>query len=170
MEEQIMQQLLLNYLANRAQTDNSLLHARQFFISQWYEDNQDTNATEFYSLLWNEKLEASVTTLPRDKLVQIIRSFASKRNFMKSFDQYLKHLVAVLGDAHAILRSKALKSLAAIIASDPDILKNVVPFTSITYLYVGHCPKCRKKQIYGSINFCARSCCGSCWQIYTHKT
>jgi hypothetical protein len=52
-EGMIKKQLLLNFLASKSKLDSSVVHARQFYISQWYnkgtgEEEVDDKAQEQY--------------------------------------------------------------------------------------------------------------------------
>lgn len=63
--------------------------------------------------------------MSRNTAIAITRYFASKRILMCSFDNLLKNVLKFLHENQAALRSKAIKSLTVIIASDPAILGDV---------------------------------------------
>ncbi|KAG8180025.1 hypothetical protein JTE90_026629 [Oedothorax gibbosus] len=52
----------------------------------------------------------------------ISQYLSSNRNFAKSFDLYLSHILRVLGETAVAVRTKAMKCLALVVEADPGIL------------------------------------------------
>lgn len=60
--------------------------------------------------------------LDYEQATLVTRYLASSRSFSKSFDAYLSQILRVLNESAVAIRTKAMKSLSAVISADPSIL------------------------------------------------
>eukprot|EP01116_Phalansterium_solitarium_P022235 TRINITY_DN7270_c0_g1_i1.p1 TRINITY_DN7270_c0_g1~~TRINITY_DN7270_c0_g1_i1.p1 ORF type:complete len:1896 (-),score=444.63 TRINITY_DN7270_c0_g1_i1:97-5784(-) len=129
-----MKHILLDYLGEKALRDVSFLHARQFYLSQWYDDETEVRGSgdgevcQLYATWWQldaHQLHAAGDTslrYGRDSITQLSRQLSSQRNLARSCDTLIKLIVSVLQDAQATYRSKAIKALTTIIEADRSVL------------------------------------------------
>lgn len=67
-------------------------------------------------------IKSSHNSLDYEQAVLVTRYLASSRSFSKSFDAYLSQILRVLTESAVAIRTKAMKSLSAVISADPSIL------------------------------------------------
>ncbi|XP_015761571.1 PREDICTED: nipped-B-like protein isoform X2 [Acropora digitifera] len=67
-------------------------------------------------------LRSSQNHLDYEQATLVARYLASSRSFSKSFDAYLSQILRVLNESAVAIRTKAMKSLSAVISADPSIL------------------------------------------------
>jgi hypothetical protein len=126
----VFRQIILNYLTEKTKIDPSQQSTRQFYISQWCNDEPDTlegqaNKDYFISQWELPTNYQNSLVLTRDGAIKTARALASKRKLVQSFDTYLRSILNALGEGHANIRCKTIKALAAVIATDPTILGDV---------------------------------------------
>lgn len=67
-------------------------------------------------------IRSSQNHLDYEQATLVTRYLASSRSFSKSFDAYLSQILRVLNESAVAIRTKAMKSLSAVISADPSIL------------------------------------------------
>ncbi|PRP84253.1 hypothetical protein PROFUN_08273 [Planoprotostelium fungivorum] len=128
-EELARRDVILRYLAAHSKKDGSNIFSRQFFISQWLDQDDSCGASldtlqgrkDYYSRNW--KVEGRPSIVPRkEEVMEIIRRAAMKRPLFKNVDNIMKQLLAAMSESQANIRSKAIKSMTATIEVDPTLL------------------------------------------------
>eukprot|EP00761_Pharyngomonas_kirbyi_P004845 gb/GECH01004850.1/.p1 GENE.gb/GECH01004850.1/~~gb/GECH01004850.1/.p1 ORF type:complete len:1640 (+),score=346.14 gb/GECH01004850.1/:1-4920(+) len=122
--------LLFTYLSAETESDPAALNARQYNICQWLSDQEDesVDCSEYLLNMWSTipgKAIDETTTLPdRSELPSAYRLLASRRKIstLKSFDDILKHILNLMNDNYAKIRSKAVRSLRGIVETDIQVL------------------------------------------------
>lgn len=123
-----LQQLLLRYLGSRVGVDSAGKYAREFWLVQWLELCPE-EMRGYYQQLWetlDKPQPANNSILTRDGNIQLVRELASDSVLSQRVQSLLQHLLAVLGEPQAQIRSKAMKSLITIVSEDPAILSDVI--------------------------------------------
>eukprot|EP00742_Colponemidia_sp_Colp-10_P010652 GILJ01011719.1.p1 GENE.GILJ01011719.1~~GILJ01011719.1.p1 ORF type:complete len:1804 (-),score=314.35 GILJ01011719.1:286-5187(-) len=129
-EEEVFQQLVLNYLAEKCRVDSSIIYARQFLIQQWIWQSKGNSAmVAFFKSqipLPPKSLHVTLPSLSTEGTFRICRQLTVRWTLNASFKQLQTHILNQLNENQATLRAKALKSLASVVEADPLALGEVV--------------------------------------------
>ncbi|PKA59771.1 hypothetical protein AXF42_Ash011895 [Apostasia shenzhenica] len=126
-KSEVVQQILLNYLQETIQQDDSNLFTRWFYLCLWYKDNFLSPDKVIY-LIARLKSKAvlrdsvGALALSRDWAKRICLALGQNHSFSRGFDTILAHLLASLREGSSILRAKALRAVSSIVEADPEVL------------------------------------------------
>ncbi|XP_073288840.1 sister chromatid cohesion protein SCC2-like isoform X1 [Primulina huaijiensis] len=127
--QDIVQQMLLNYLQDVRSEDDTRLFARWFYLCLWYKDDLPASEQKIYCYLTRLKSRAIVresssfsSSLTRDSVKKLALALGQNSSFARGFDKILQVLLASLRDNSPTIRSKAMRAVSIIVEADPEVL------------------------------------------------
>ncbi|XP_051140843.1 sister chromatid cohesion protein SCC2 isoform X2 [Andrographis paniculata] len=127
-KEEIIQQMLLNYLQDTGSGDELHLFIRWFYLCLWHKDDPAAEQ-KFPYLLERLKSRATVpdshvdsSFMSRDSMKRITLALAQNSSFARGFDKILQVLLASLRENSPGIRAKALRAVSFIVEADPEVL------------------------------------------------
>ncbi|XP_073147222.1 sister chromatid cohesion protein SCC2 isoform X2 [Henckelia pumila] len=130
-KQEIVQQMLFNYLQDVPSEDDTHLFARWFYLCLWYKDDHPASEQKIYYYLARLKSRALVResssfsyTLTRDSVKKLALALGQNSSFARGFDKILQVLLASLRDNSPTIRSKAMRAVSIIVEADPEVLRD----------------------------------------------
>lgn len=125
----VLRQLVLNSIASQTQADAWVSEARLHLLDQWQAVEQEEGRTDM-AAHWRDQRDASPqteagwgqATLKGTELRRACRALMMGRELASSFDAILSQLLSPLGAEGASARSRAVKAISGVIASDPALM------------------------------------------------
>ncbi|KAL3844611.1 hypothetical protein ACJIZ3_002014 [Penstemon smallii] len=127
-KQEIIQQMLLNYLQDAGSADELHLFTRWFYLCLWYKDGPASQEKFFYYLA---RLNSRAIVrdsycfssfLTRDSVKKIALALGQNSSFTRGFDRILQMLLASLMENSPVIRAKALRAVSFIVEADPEVL------------------------------------------------
>ncbi|CAG0918991.1 unnamed protein product [Notodromas monacha] len=87
------------------------------------------------------------TELDDDSAELIARYLASKRDFLRSFNTYLRQILNVLVETAIAVRTKAMKCLAMIVEADPSVLERKDVLMGVNHSFLDHSTSVREAAV-----------------------
>ncbi|KAL8471705.1 hypothetical protein ACS0TY_029084 [Phlomoides rotata] len=131
-KQEVIQQMLLNYLQDAGSTDELHLITRWFYLCLWYKDDP-ASQQNFPYFLARMKSRAAVrdSFLKRDSAKKITLALGQNSSFSRGFDKILQVLLASLRENSPIIRAKALRAVSIIVEADPEVLGDKLVQTAV---------------------------------------
>ncbi|XP_047165717.1 sister chromatid cohesion protein SCC2 isoform X1 [Vigna umbellata] len=126
--QDIVQQLLLNYLQDVTSPDDLHLFICWFYLCLWYKDDSNFQQKSIYyfarmkSKIIVRDSGAVSSMLTRDSIKKITLALGQNSSFCRGFDKILHTLLASLRENSPVIRAKALKAVSIIVEADPEVL------------------------------------------------
>ncbi|KAG4911704.1 hypothetical protein JHK82_052305 [Glycine max] len=127
-KQEIVQQLLLNYLQDVTSADDLHLFICWFYLCLWYKDDSNCQQkSSYYLARMKSKIivrdSSTVSSiLTRDSVKKITSALGQNSSFCRGFDKILHTLLASLRENSPVIRAKALKAVSIIVEADPEVL------------------------------------------------
>ncbi|GER49338.1 sister chromatid cohesion 2 [Striga asiatica] len=127
-KQEIIQQILLNYLQDAGSADDPHLFTRWFYLCLWYKDDAASqhNLSYFLARMKPSTIVrdsyASSSFLTRDTMKRITLALGQNSSFARGFDKILQVLLASLRENAPGIRAKALRAVSIIVEADPEVL------------------------------------------------
>ncbi|KAL2977038.1 hypothetical protein AAZX31_13G042900 [Glycine max] len=127
-KQEIVQQLLLNYLQDVTSADDLHLFICWFYLCLWYKDDSNCQQkSSYYLARMKSKIivrdSGTVSSiLTRDSIKKITSALGQNSSFCRGFDKILHTLLASLMENSPVIRAKALKAVSIIVEADPEVL------------------------------------------------
>eukprot|EP00941_MAST-03F_sp_MAST-3F-sp1_P000161 g161.t1 len=143
-QQDVMEQLLLNYLTEQSYNNNIAFLARQFYLQRWslakLEEKKSRNGMSlllledrinFYQTQWrlpDEKIRRTKPqlTLSRATTQKIWRSMIAERPLLQASRRLLLSILTVLSSRKIKFRAEALKVLNGILDADPTVMTDSI--------------------------------------------
>ncbi|XP_078180180.1 PHD finger family protein isoform X2 [Carex rostrata] len=124
-----VQQILLSYLQEAGQQDDSNLFTRWFYLCMWYKDDPQSQEKIVYYLSRLKAKEilqdpGGSLILSRESARKICQALGQRNSFSRGFDKILTLLLASLRENSPIIRAKALRAVSGIVEADPEVLRD----------------------------------------------
>ncbi|PIN06625.1 Sister chromatid cohesion protein SCC2/Nipped-B [Handroanthus impetiginosus] len=136
-KQEIVQQMLLNYLQDAGSADELHLFTRWFYLCLWYKDDP-ASQQKFLYFLARMKSRAIVrdsyslsSSLTRDSVKKITLALGQNSSFARGFDKILQVLLASLRENSPVIRAKALRAVSMIVEADPGVLGDKLVQTAV---------------------------------------
>ncbi|KAK4393180.1 Sister chromatid cohesion protein SCC2 [Sesamum angolense] len=136
-KQEIIQQMLLNYLQDAGSADELHLFTRWFYLCLWYKDDPASPQKLSYFLA-RLKSRAIVrdscsfsSFLTRDSVKKITLALGQNSSFARGFDKILQVLLASLRENSPVIRAKALRAVSIIVEADPEVLGDKLVQTAV---------------------------------------
>ncbi|KAI3452230.1 hypothetical protein Pfo_008895 [Paulownia fortunei] len=136
-KQEIIQQMLLNYLQDAGSADELHLFTRWFYLCLWYKDDM-ASQQKFLYFLARMKSRAIVrdscsfsSFLTRDSVKKITLALGQNSSFARGFDKILQVLLASLRENSPVIRAKALRAVSIIVEADPEVLGDKLVQTAV---------------------------------------
>ncbi|XP_011098733.1 nipped-B-like protein isoform X2 [Sesamum indicum] len=136
-KQEIIQQMLLNYLQDAGSADELHLFTRWFYLCLWYKDDPASQHKLSYFLA-RLKSRAIVrdscsfsSSLTRDSVKKITLALGQNSSFARGFDKILQVLLASLRENSPVIRAKALRAVSIIVEADPEVLGDKLVQTAV---------------------------------------
>ncbi|KAL0332141.1 UNVERIFIED_CONTAM: Sister chromatid cohesion protein SCC2 [Sesamum calycinum] len=136
-KQEIIQQMLLNYLQDAGSADELHLFTRWFYLCLWYKDDPSSPQKLSYFLA-RLKSRAIVrdscsfsSFLTRDSVKKITLALGQNSSFARGFDKILQVLLASLRENSPVIRAKALRAVSIIVEADPEVLGDKLVQTAV---------------------------------------
>ncbi|KAG8384631.1 hypothetical protein BUALT_Bualt04G0138000 [Buddleja alternifolia] len=136
-KQEIIQQMLLNYLQDAGSTDDLHLFTRWFYLCLWYKDDPASQQKFFYYLARFKSRaiardsSSSSSFLTRDSVKKITLALGQNSSFARGFDKILQVLLASLRENSPVIRAKALRAVSIIVEADPEVLGDKLVQTAV---------------------------------------
>ncbi|KAL2552247.1 PHD finger family protein [Forsythia ovata] len=136
-KQEIMQQMLLNYLQDAGSTGDLHLFIRWFYLCLWYKDDPGSQQKFFYYLARLKSKEivrdscSRSSSLTRDLVKKITLALGQNSSFARGFDKILQVLLASLRENSPVIRAKALRAVSIIVEADPEVLCDKIVQTAV---------------------------------------
>ncbi|XP_073038924.1 sister chromatid cohesion protein SCC2-like isoform X1 [Primulina eburnea] len=128
-KQEIVQQMLLNYLQDVRSEDDTHLFTRWFYLCLWYKDDHPASEQKICYYLTRLKSRAIVresssfsSSLKRVSVKKVALALGQNSSFTRGFDKILQVLLASLRDNSPTIRSKAMRAVSIIVEADPEVL------------------------------------------------
>ncbi|KAK6155028.1 hypothetical protein DH2020_009276 [Rehmannia glutinosa] len=136
-KQEIVQQMLLNYLQDTGSADELHLFTRWFYLCLWYKDDPASQQKFFYFLarmksraILRDSCSFS-SFLSRDSVKKITLALGQNSSFARGFDKILQVLLASLRENTPGIRAKALRAVSIIVEADPEVLGDKLVQTAV---------------------------------------
>eukprot|EP01105_Mastigella_eilhardi_P004786 TRINITY_DN1643_c0_g1_i1.p1 TRINITY_DN1643_c0_g1~~TRINITY_DN1643_c0_g1_i1.p1 ORF type:complete len:1737 (-),score=481.30 TRINITY_DN1643_c0_g1_i1:787-5571(-) len=166
-EEDYCRQQVLLYIRLNQQVNPLLRYARQFYLSQWYEEDPlvadgDTAPAKahkarlaLFKRLWlcfpeDKDLpcdSASFVKIPEDRVKDVLRYLAAQRALLKGADNVLYRVLFSLSSPKITIRARAMKALTTIVEADPDTLGDAHVREAVKYRLLDTAKSVRKNTV-----------------------
>ncbi|CAI9780691.1 unnamed protein product [Fraxinus pennsylvanica] len=136
-KQEIMQQMLLNYLQDAGSTGDLHLFIRWFYLCLWYKDDPGSQQKFYYYLSRLKSKEivrdscSRSSSLTRDSVKKITLALGQNSSFARGFDKILQMLLASLRENSPVIRAKALRAVSIIVEADPEVLCDKIVQTAV---------------------------------------
>ncbi|CAA3017388.1 nipped-B isoform X1 [Olea europaea subsp. europaea] len=136
-KQEIMQQMLLNYLQDAGSTGDLHLFIRWFYLCLWYKDDPGSQQKFYYYLARLKSKEiihdscSRLSFLTRDSVKKITLALGQNSSFARGFDKILQMLLASLRENSPVIRAKALRAVSIIVEADPEVLCDKIVQTAV---------------------------------------
>ncbi|XP_042024100.1 sister chromatid cohesion protein SCC2-like isoform X1 [Salvia splendens] len=136
-KQEIIQQMLLNYLQDAGSADELNLFMRWFYLCLWYKDDPASPQKFLYFLARMKSREilrdsfSFSSLLTRDSVKKITLALGQKSSFARGFDKILQVLLASLRENSPVIRAKAMRAVSIIVEADPEVLGNKLVQTAV---------------------------------------
>lgn len=127
---EVIQQILLNYLNESVEQDDSILYTCWFYICLWFKDDpqSEEKVMHYLARIKSKAIlrdSGSNFLLSRDWAKQTCSALGQRSSFSRGFDTILALLLASLKENSPVLRAKALRSVSLIVEADPEVLCDI---------------------------------------------
>ncbi|KAH6830353.1 PHD finger family protein [Perilla frutescens var. hirtella] len=136
-KQEIIQQMLLNYLQDAGSADELHLFMRWFYLCLWYKDDP-ASPQKFLYFLARLKSRAILrdsfsfpSFLTRDSVKKVTLALGQNSSFARGFDKILQVLLASLRENSPVIRAKAMRAVSIIVEADPEVLGDKLVQTAV---------------------------------------